>query len=264
MTFVEFLDNLQSTLVVRYIATVTPQLRTASPSEGPEAAQAIMKRGPFDILPVEDGESISRYYERQDHDPPCLKEVVVADIVGADLSLLEVIRQFAESGREFYLVLGGSRIDGIVTRADLNEPAVRVLIYAILNRFELLLGGVVEGRYKDARCLALLSRHSREKAQQRLVAARSKNMVLRPTAYLNLSDLVTICAKTQNTWRTLGVNSKRELTSHYAPLAALRNKIAHPVRPLVSASEDVPELWEQIATAVGAVSRLEQGLHSSQ
>ncbi len=263
MTFAAFLRNLESTLVVRHIATLRPKLETVSSSQPHRSVQAIMKRGPFDILPVEDGDSISRYYKRQHRGLPRLKAITVADIIGADLSLLELIRHFAESGREFYLVLGGSRLDGIVTRADLNEPAVRVLIYAILNRFELLLGGVVEGRYKDARCLALLSRHSREKAQQRLAAARSKNMVLRPTAYLNLSDLVTICAKTQNTWRTLGVNSKRELTSHYAPLAALRNKIAHPVRPLVSAPEDVPELWEQIATAVGAVSRLGQALHSS-
>lgn len=223
-----------------------------------------MARNDFDILPVDDGDSISRYYERQAHDLPCLKQVAVADVVGADLSLLEVIQHFAESGRWFYLTLGGRRIDGIVTRADLNKPAVRVLIYAILNRFELLLGEVVEDHYKDTSWLPLLGWDSQAKVEQRLAGARSKNMELHPIAYVDLPDLVRICAKTPDARRTLGVDSEEGFRSHYVPLVGLRHKIAHPVRSLVTAARDVRRLRERIDTAVEAVSRLEQGPDSSQ
>ena len=160
--------------------------------------------------------------------------------------------------------MGGRRIDGIVTRADLNKPAVRVLIYAILNQFELLLGKVVEGHYEGTSWLALLESSSRGKVERRIAGDRSRDMELRPTAYLGLSDLVSICAQTPDAWRTLEVNSEAQLRSQYAPLAALRNKIAHPVRSLVTAARDVQTLRERIDTAVEAISRLEQGLHSSQ
>ncbi len=263
MTFAEFLDNLQSTLVVRHIATFGPELRTVTSSEPPEAAQAVMERKRFDIIPVYDGDSISCYYEGQDHGLPCLKQVTVADIVGADLPLLELIQHFSESGRGFYLTLGGRRLDGIVTRADLNKPAVRVLIYAILNRFEQLLGEVVEDHYKDTSWLPLLGWDSQAKVEQRLAGARSKNMELHPIAYVDLPDLVSICAKTADARRTLGVDSEKQLWSDYTPLVRLRHKIAHPVRSLVTAARDVRRLRERIDTAVEAVSRLEQGLHPS-
>lgn len=264
MTFAAFLENLQSTLVVRHIATFGPKLGTVTSSESPEAAQAVMERGDFDVLPVEDGDSISCYYERQDQGPPCLKQVVVADVVGADLSLLEVIQHFAESGRWFYLTLGGRRIDGIVTHADLNKPAVRVLIYAILNQFEQLLGEMAEDQHKDTSWLPLLESDSRAKVEHRLDYARSKNMELHPIAYVDLPDLVMICAKTPHARRTLEVNSESELMSHYAPITTLRHKIAHPVRSLVTASRDVPKLQRRIDRALQAVSRLEKSLHSSQ
>jgi len=263
MTFAAFLQNLQSTLVVRHIAAFGQELRTVTSSEPREAAQAIMAREVFDILPVDDGDSISRYYERQAHGLPRLKQIAVADVVGADLPLLEVIQHFAESGRWFYLTLGGRRIDGIVTRADLNKPAVRVLIYAILNQFELLLGKVVEGHYEGTGWLALLG-DSRAKVEQRLAGARSKNMELHPIAYVDLPDIVRICSKTPGARRMLGVDSEEQLWSDYTPLLSLRNKIAHPVRALVTAARDVQTLRERIDIAVEAVSRLEQGLHSSQ
>lgn len=260
MSFAEFLERLQSSLVVRHIATSRPDLRTASPDDTAEAVQALMETEDFDVMPVDDKGTIDHYFERQAPGPPAQKTVAVADVVSADLPLLELIDHFAASRRRFYLTLGGRRIDGIVTRADLNKLAVRVLIYAILNRLELLLKALVEDHYDAIQWLDLLSERDRAKVQERLDKARSGNVELRPAEYLDLSDLVEICKKTPETWETLGVRTKKNLKSRYGSLVDLRHNVAHPVRSLVSASDDVARLWKQIDAARSAITTLEQSL----
>jgi len=216
-----------------------------------------MEAEDFDVIPVMSRDSIDCYFERQSCGPPLRKAVVVANVVSADLALLELIQHFAESGRYFYLTLGGRRIDGIVTRADLNKLAVRVLIYAILNRLELLLSEVVNAYCEDSQWLPLLDEVSRKKVEDRIHQARSQNVELPPTAYLDLSDLLQLCKKTPKTWEKLGVQSAKEMKSRYGPLVDLRNDIAHPVRSLVSASKDATRLWKRIDTALRAVANLE-------
>ncbi len=220
-----------------------------------------MESEDFDVIPVDDGGSINRYFMRQDDGPPSLETVKIADVVSADLPLLELFEHFANSDRRFYLTLGGRRIDGIATCADLNKVAVRVLIYAILNRLELLLKELVEAHCDDSRWMAFLSEPSRKNVQERLEEARRGSVELVPTAYLDLSDFLAICKQTPQAWLALGVESKNELNSRYGALVALRHDVAHPVRPLVTASEGVNQTWKRIDSARRAIATLEPSLH---
>jgi len=258
MSFTEFLERLQSSLVVRHIATSRPHLRTASAGDSSEAVHAMMEAEDFDVMPVDDRGTIASFFERRDDGPPLLRTVAVVDVVSADLSLLELVEHFAASQRRFYLTLGGRSIDGIVTCADLNKPGVRVVIYAILNRLELLLQELVEAHYDDLRWVDLLREEARGRVQERIREACSGNAALRPTEYLDLSDLLTVCGKTPETLQALDVPSRSKLDQRYGSLVDLRHAVAHPVRSLVAEPADVDRLWKRIDTARTAVTILEQ------
>lgn len=73
---------------------------------------------------------------------------ITADLLVSDSTPIAEIFSVL-TGREFAFVLSGQRIAGIITRADINKPPVRIYLFGMTSLFEMHLNAWVHHFYDD-------------------------------------------------------------------------------------------------------------------
>ena len=136
-------------------------------------------------------------------------------------------------------------IIGLFSISDLNRQAVRALIYRLFAEVEAGLAVLLERNVADHWIwLSALS----EESQARIIGyweiAKRKGVDIGPISALNLAQLINVIARFKNLLSLLGFDSRKDFESRTGHIPEFRNRIMHPVRPLVLGQEDVRKLYQ--------------------
>lgn len=136
-------------------------------------------------------------------------------------SLLNVLK-----GSEFLYVNHADRIVGIITKADLNKPPVRVYVFGMLSLFEMHLNSWIRHDYPDGTWQEIIPKTRREKAQEIYELRKKNNQDLTLLDCLQLADKRDLLAKSQ-AFRDRFDCTKQDLERFIKNVEKIRNEVAH-------------------------------------
>lgn len=194
-----------------------------------EQVAAEMKTLGFDVAPV--GEPPLRCVALEDllHAGGIVKEVAIPiDItllVTWDLALVDGIRLLAS--RPYYFVLESNRIRGLVTRSDLQRPAVSMVLFSLILATELALRSMIATAYGNDDWKLLLSSARQEKLEEVYASRSENNTQMTRLDCLMLEDTLTLVRKHEEIRQRLGLPSGNQFKDWEERQKHLRNSLAH-------------------------------------
>lgn len=221
------LDIAENALTVAHL--VTTDIWWADPEMSVVEARDFMRASNFDASPLRE-EPTRRYVHVDDLQTGLgrLKEVArpieVSNLVTSSLSLTKAIA--ALKHRAFFFVLEGNHILGIVTRSDLQRPAVGMVIFSISLAAEAGLTQLVQRSYRND-----WFRHLSQGRQDYVTGIfdqrhRSNTEISRLDCMM-LEDRLCLVGTRPELWRQLGFVSRRQFEDWADTLKNLRNTLAH-------------------------------------
>jgi hypothetical protein len=166
--------------------------------------------------------------------------VTIFDVFGAmaDRRAAVVVREY-DSAEYGYT----ESICGLLTISDLNRQPIRGAIYDLLASVESGLAMWLE-RYAPDPWTWL--KHLDEDQQARVLGywelAKRKGVDVGPIAALTLAQLTSVIGRDAGAALALGYPSRSQFSKAVGRLPRLRNRVMHPVRPLVLQQDDVAEI----------------------
>lgn len=152
---------------------------------------------------------------------PIDQAVVLAD----SAPITEVIQALNRSPRAFVRLLGA--VGGIVTRADLQDPPVRMWLFGLVNIVEMRFLALIERQYQDESWTQYLSPSRLEKARALQDERRRRNQEPRLLDCLQFSDKAQIVVRNEALRSQAGFASRKRGEAVIKDLEALRNSLAH-------------------------------------
>ncbi|MHB8952090.1 MAG: hypothetical protein ACYC4U_03865 [Pirellulaceae bacterium] len=191
-----------------------------------EAAE-IMRCRSFDAVGVRRGGVVIGYVERNDLcGPTCGERVrpIIAPIADS-ASLADVVLGLASAPHLFVRVLGA--VGGIITKADLQKPPVRMWLFGMVTLMEMRATRLIELQCGDGNWKEYLSEARLRKAEALLEERKRRNQDLALMDCLQISDKGQIIARHEELRRLTHMQSRREAEQAIKMLESLRNNLAH-------------------------------------
>lgn len=127
---------------------------------------------------------------------------------------------------DFLYVNHGAKIVGIITKADLNKPPVRIYVFGMLSLFEMHLNSWIRYEYPDNSWQELTSEQRMAKAQETYELRMQSNQDLSLLDCLQLSDKRDLLSKSKKFRERFGFN-KKGVERFIRHAERIRNEIAH-------------------------------------
>jgi hypothetical protein len=187
----------------------------------------------YDVVPFPFRGRIKGYFSKNDH---TIHDIERADLVGGATSLLDLVGLFKD--RQFFFVLYGNDISGLVHFSDLNHSLVRIPVYGLLQLLErTTLDGMSRKLDDDLVKQVLHEEWNRILGRKR--SNQMRNLDVGWANILYLPELLRLAIR-------LG---KVQLeVDELADLVELRNKVMHPARRLVASLPDLAKTTDAIKT----------------
>jgi len=247
---------------LHFLGDATPQINAATigiskkrwiaaeESEADEiAAQEVMRRHRFDVLPITvDSSSIRSYFTTKtwgNYDAVVRKDIDFADLLFFKTSIRNLFRQFADQDRPFFFLHKQHRVVGLVTAANLNCRAARVYLYSLQAEFEVEIGKLIQRHLSEDHILEIMPSDSRSLKRYR--ETKESGVDAQLVEYLTLSNLKKVL-KQSGLYSDLGYNSKNQFKKRFGSLIKLRHGIAHPVRTLHGSDGSPSSIWKGVQT----------------
>jgi len=147
-----------------------------------------------------------------------------AMLVAADLSLADGVSRLAI--QPFYFVLQQDRVCGIVTRADLQRPAVSMVAFGLILAAESAMNVLIDRRLGQS-WMNALSDSQRRRVAQIFEERRRTNTEVTPLECLMLNHRLTLLQRCPEVVSALGYSSALEFDAWEDRLRHLRNMLAH-------------------------------------
>lgn len=232
-----------------------------------DRARSIMDANGFDVMPVVDASGdVQSYVATEtwgDYSGTLIQRPIDAnDTIPQRTPLEEILRGFAEDGRDFYFLSSYGRLTGLVSLTNLNCRQARVFLYGLVSEVEGALGDLVQqaidgGTLTDAAVLA----EAKPSVAEAYDEAKSGGVNPKVVEFLYLSDLAKVVRK-HDLFGPLGYPSRKRFETDFKRLVQMRNRVAHPLRGLIEARKDVGSLWRDVLVCERSLSALRQSGHS--
>lgn len=149
-------------------------------------------------------------------------------------------------------------IRGLFTISDLNRHAVRSAVYHLLADVEAGLARWLETLVADPwEWLKQLEEDQQARVLGYWELSKRVGVDVGPYAALTLSQLVNIISRQKGAVQRLGYTSRSQFDKAKGSLPSLRNRVMHPVRPLVLTHADVGKLRDSVLTLEDLRERVE-------
>jgi CBS domain-containing protein len=184
---------------------------------------------------------------------PCGAAAVPLDraaVLADTAPLTAAVAALAAAPQAFVTALG--RVAGIVTRADLLKPAVRMWLFGAVTLVELRYAQLIDRYYPDGAWRQHLSAGRLEKAEQLLAERRRRRQDLTLLDCLQLSDKGHLIARDERLRRHTVFPSRGKAEDGVKMLEGLRNSLAH-------AQDIVACDWEAVVRLSDQLERLLAG-----
>jgi len=147
---------------------------------------------------------------------------------------------------------------GLLTISDLNRHPLRSTLYSLLSHLESHLANFVSSNFNDPwEWMKNLNEESQVQVLGFWELSKRKGVDVGPIAATTLSQLLQIVSKNKDLLRKLGYKSRENFGGLTGKIPGLRNRVMHPVRPLVLGQEDVMQLSVTVKAAIDLGSRIE-------
>jgi hypothetical protein len=155
------------------------------------------------------------------------------------------------NAKERAFVISGADVMGIVTRADLNKPLVRVFLFGLVSLLEMHMRFWIQKTYRNDSWRSLLSDGRREAASSLHERRRCQNEDISLLECLQFCDLGTLLSKSSDLKATLKLTSTRQTKELLQDAEELRNNLAHSQLDLVAGST-----WPELTRVAAAIEDL--------
>lgn len=198
-------------------------------SNGHDAKEALRIRG-FDVAGVkntENGEvigyiqagdlgdeNIEKYVRKINSDLLVSDSTPIADI----FSILTEI--------DYSFVISGKNISGIITKADINKPPVRIYLFGIISLFEMHLSAWVNHYFPDDSWLVSVPEKRIQGAKKIFEQRKSNNQELSLLECMQFCDKRDLLLKSPEFMKDFDF-SRRNFESFVKNLEEIRNNLAH-------------------------------------
>ncbi len=174
----------------------------------------------------------------------------LSDLISNSTPLIEVLHILREKQHVF--VLSGNSVDSIITRADLQKPPVRIMLFGLITLLEMHLTHHIRKFYTDKELRTKLSPDRIEKAEHLM------NMRIERNERLGFMDCLQFCDKRElvlasdKIRNVFGFESKSAGSKILEDVESLRDKLAH--------SQDIVSgtTWGDIIDLSGNIEKLIQ------
>lgn len=244
----EDLHALFDSIAVRHVAETLQSCR-----DGDDASQVHQDMGnsDFDVMGIKNGEgTVYGYVERLSLGTgECRKyacQFCASDLISDTTSLIDLLRLLHDRRRVFILEV--NRVNGIVTRGDLQKAPTRMFLFGLCTLIEMQLLRLIRGYYDSWK--HLLKPKRLEEAEKRLKERKGRNAAIDLADCLQFFDKRDIILKSPQILERVGLGSKSSIEPLLEEAEKLRNKVAHG-QDLVKGSK-----WPQIIDLAGKMERL--------
>lgn len=255
-------DLLQQVFTAQTIMTPWSNVATIADQELKDDSPAIRmaEERHYSYLPVIAGDRVTGIFEfrgRRVHrlEPNWL--------ISRDTPIPELIELFVRSSNRAYLVIFGQDMVGLVTLADINKMPTRIYLFNLVAELETALAAAISGYVdgEDEKVLTVLEKSEIVREYGAMTPSmRSQDLDISILQQLNLSDLVNFLRKTPALYQAIGFKSAGDVERRLNGLVHLRNRVAHPVRPLVISSDELA----RVSSRIQEVAKFWSGSHSMQ
>jgi len=151
--------------------------------------------------------------------------------------------------REQVFVLAGQKVAGIITRADLNKPPVRVYLFGLISLLEMHLTFWIKTTYPDGSWTKVISGSRVTKAKDLLVERTKRKQQTDLVDCLQLCDKRTLVLASKNLADSLGLDS--DAKDFLTRAEMLRDFLAHSQQDLTEGSS-----WAEVIGVVELAEKL--------
>ena len=178
------------------------------------------------------------------------ESIKAADIISESTPLIEVLIGLKD--RTYFFILNGRQISGIIARADLQKPPVRILIFGIISLLEMHLTFLVRTLFPGEIWREVLKPKRIENAETIFEKRKERNEVIDLTDCLQFADKRDLALVSEEMRNHLGLKTKKRAKSVLLGLEKIRDKLAH--------SQDIVSgtTWEELIDVVQEVERMLQ------
>jgi hypothetical protein len=148
-----------------------------------------------------------------------------ATVLDDTTPLLEVLTKLNHHPFAFITVLG--RVGGIITRADLQKPPVRMWLFGIVTLIEMRFAELIDRHCPADAWKQYVSEARLQKAQALLEERRRRNQRLQMLDCLQFSDKGQVIARSEDIRKRTVFASRRQAEAVVKDLEQLRNNLAH-------------------------------------
>lgn len=176
--------------------------------------------------------------------------IKAADIMAESTPLIEVLSGLRD--RTYFFILNGRQISGIITRADLQKPPVRILLFGIISLLEMHLTFLVRTLFPGEKWREVLKPKRIENAETTLQKRKERNEVIDLTDCLQFADKRDLVLVSKQMREHLGLKTKKGTKSVLRSIEKIRDKLAH--------SQDIVSgtTWEELIDVVQEVEKMLQ------
>jgi hypothetical protein len=204
-------------------------LETVNPGARAQDVVETLKARDFDIAGVS-SDPLTRFVTRDALDDwqgrvaGAARPILAVDCIERSMPLAELIELL--NRRPYAFVLDGDHVHSVVTRADLQAPAVSVVVLGFLTALELGLRQLVEADL-PAGWVELLPAGRRAKVEALYEQKRRANVATGIEDCLYLADWLTVTRRSPATLARLGYSSAKSFERATSSFGSLRNALAH-------------------------------------
>jgi hypothetical protein len=146
-------------------------------------------------------------------------------VTGSETPLRETLIKLGEQPFLFVTILGA--VGGIITRADLQKPSVRMWLFGLITLVEHAFSELIRVRYPDNAWREYLSDNRLERAERFQAERRRRNESMDLISCLALADKGQLLSKDREIREQLGMGSRSAAREAVRNMEQLRNSLAH-------------------------------------
>ncbi|MRT91955.1 CBS domain-containing protein [Ancylomarina sp. 16SWW S1-10-2] len=207
---------------------------------------------------IDDNNNLIGYVIREELDDGYIQDYInnigTEKLISDSTPIAELLNILLEN--EFIFVIDGSKIEGIVTRADINKPIIRIYLFGILSLFELHLNYWINYYYETEEEWGKILKPKRvEEAEMVFSKRKGNNDELSLLECLQISDKKVILKESEGFRANFNL-SKSKIEKLISNNEKIRNELAHSQNSIISNLK-----WELF---VETINHIEQFLIQSE
>jgi len=146
----------------------------------------------------------------------------------------------------------------LITPADLNRPLFRAAVYTIIALLETSFGELLMEEFDDDwKAIRLLSEGTEKRVREYWKEQKDEGLDLSPVVQLTLSDMFFIARESRKVWGLLGIGSPEQLADVAHSINEIRNRIMHPIQPLIPRERDVALVHDAVARMLRMIDAIQ-------